>query len=95
LSDGPPRRLAEGLPSWHRLGGRGGISGRVWLPIRKAHSCQLGAPHQAMRAKVLAEIDAAGVSYSAFMRAKFVGVAPTPRDRRRHGHNTEWRGILH
>lgn len=37
-----------------------------------------------MRAKVLAEIEAAGVSYSAFMRAKFTGAAPGPRDRR-HG----------
>jgi hypothetical protein len=36
----------------------------------------------AMRAQVLAEIEAAGLTYSAFMRAKFLAVTPRPRDRR-------------
>jgi hypothetical protein len=64
----------------------GAMKGRHFgpRPVAEPHSAFMPPwrTTPAMREQLLAEIEAAGVSYSSFMRAKFFGVAPTPRDRR-------------
>jgi hypothetical protein len=47
-----------------------------------------------MRAQVLAEVEAAGLTYSAFMRAKFLAVTPRPRDRRHNPSDAAFAQIM-